>query len=118
MKSYKKSLSQVAMTIIAAVLPLLTADEVRPEQWVNVAILAVGAFSVFAAPNVPGAEYTKMFIAAATAALTAVTSFLTDGITQAEAWQVVAAFVGAILVHGLANDEAPAEATPDNVRAS
>lgn len=99
MKIYAKSIGMVLMTVVTAIVAAMTDDVVTTAEWINVAILGFGAASVFAAPNVPGAAYTKTVLAVLTAALTAVASFLTGGITTAEWLQVLVASAAAVGVY-------------------
>lgn len=55
---YAKMFAQVLAAVLVALVPYL-ATGLGPVQWVNVALVAVGALGVFAAPNVPGASVTK-----------------------------------------------------------
>lgn len=66
-------------------------------------ISGVGALAVFAAPNVPGAMYTKSILAALTAALTLLASFITDGVSTSEWLQIGVAVLGAIGVWSVPN---------------
>jgi hypothetical protein len=102
--NYGKAFAAVLATIISAVLAALTGDgAVSSVEWVNVAILAVGAASVFAAPNVPGAAYTKSVLAVLAAVLTVLTSAITAGITTTEWLQIAMAALGALGVYAVPN---------------
>lgn len=99
-ETYGKSIAQVIATIIAAIVAAMTGDNViSAQEWVNVAILGVGAAMVFAAPNVPGARYTKTVLAVLTAVLTLLASYITGGLTQTEILQMVLAALGALGVY-------------------
>lgn len=70
---YAKAGLAVLVTIIVAIVSATVGNHVMtPTEWVNVAISGVSACMVYAAPNVPGALYTKTIIAV----LMAVLSFL------------------------------------------
>lgn len=98
--NYAKALAAVVATILSAVVAALTGDGgLDAVEWVNVAILAVGSASVFAAPNVPGARFTKTVLAVLTAVLTLLTSIVTDGITATEWMQLALAALGAVGVY-------------------
>lgn len=98
--NYAKALAAVVATILSAVVAALTGDgQIDAVEWVNVAILAVGSASVFAAPNVPGARLTKTVLAVLTAVLTLLTSIVTDGITSTEWMQLALAGLGALGVY-------------------
>jgi hypothetical protein len=106
---YKKAFAAVAATILSAVVAALTGDgSVNPVEWVNIAILAVGSAAVFAAPNVPGAAYTKSILAVLTAVLTLLTSVITDGISVTEWMQLALAALSALGVYAVPNRPAPA----------
>jgi hypothetical protein len=107
MKQYSKLFAQVAGTILAALLPLVTLGHITPTQWVNVAIIAVGACAVFAGPNVPGARYTKVVLSALAAALTVLTSAIIGGISTGEWIQIVLAILSTLGVYSV-NNVAPA----------
>jgi hypothetical protein len=99
-KTYGKSLAQVGATILAAIFAAGLGDGIiSAAEWVNVAILAVGAAAVFTAPNVPGASHTKSVLAALTAGLTVLASAILGGVSTAEWYQIGAAVVGAIGVY-------------------
>jgi hypothetical protein len=98
--NYSKSFAAVVAAIISAVVASLTGDQVvSAVEWVNVAIAGVGAAAVFAAPNVPGARYTKSILAVLTAVLTLLASAVTDGITTTEWLQMALAALGALGVY-------------------
>lgn len=101
MNIYAKSIGMVLMTVVTAIVAALTDDVVSTSEWINVAILGFGAASVFTAPNIPGAKHTKVVLAVLVAALTAVASFLTGGITVAEWLQVLVAAAAAVGVYAL-----------------
>jgi hypothetical protein len=103
-KPYWKSLVAVIITVLSAVQAALFGDEVisNPE-WVNVAIAGVTAAAVFAAPNVPGARYTKFVLAVLGAALTVLASAILGGVTATEWIQIVLAGAGAVGVYAVKN---------------
>lgn len=78
--NYAKALAAVIATVLSAVVAALTGDQLDSSvEWVNVAIVGVGAAAVFAAPNVPGAVYTKSVLAVLTAVLTLLADLLLVG---------------------------------------
>src|SRR5687768_12614249 len=99
MKIYSKAIAMVVMTVVSALVASLTDDVVSTAEWINVAILGFGAANVFTAPNVPYAKYTKTVIAVLVAGLTALVSFLTNGVTTAEWLQVLVAAAAAVGVY-------------------
>lgn len=102
MKKYTKFLVQAVITVLVA-LAAVWAGGVTPVEWVNVAIVGVGALSVFAAPNVPGAEYTKGILSALTAGLVVLTSAITGGLVFVEVVQIIVAAAGTVGVFGFKN---------------
>ena len=106
MNKYAKALAAVVVTVLAAVAAALTGDNtISSTEWVNVAILAVGACGVFAAPNVPGARYTKSVLAVFTAGLTVLVSAIVGGVSPVELIQIVLAAAGAVGVYAVPNSE-------------
>ncbi len=85
--NYSKAIAAVVATVLSAVVAALFGDEfVSSVEWVNIAIAGVGAAAVFAAPNVPGAAYTKAIIAVLTAVLTLLASLLLVGPLGVSEW--------------------------------
>lgn len=105
--NYAKAIVAVLITVIGAVAAAMTGDNtISPTEWVNVAILGAGALGVFAAPNVPGARYTKFFLAVLTAGLTAAASAIVGGVTTVEWLQIIVAAAGAVGVWAVPNTAA------------
>lgn len=104
MSQFSKLLAQVLTTVLTALVPLLIGNQhIGPTEWVNVAIIGVGAAGVFAAPNVPGARYTKFVISALAAALAVLASAVIGGITPGEWAQIALAVLGALGVYAVPN---------------
>lgn len=104
---YSKAIAAVVATVLAAIIAAMGGDGIiSAVEWVNVAILGVGAASVFAAPNVPGARYTKAILAALTAALVVLTSAITGGVALVEWLQIAMAVLGALGVYAVPNKDA------------
>lgn len=104
MGKYAKFVAIVIATVLSAISAALLGDSIiSPSEWVNVAILGVGAAGVFAAPNVPGAAYTKSILAALAAALTVLASVIVGGVGTAELIQIVLAGLGAVGVYAVPN---------------
>lgn len=94
----------IIATILAAVLAAMTGDNtISSTEWVNVAILAVGSAAVFAAPNVPGAAYTKAILAVLTAILAVLASAIVGGVSITEWIQIALAGLGAVGVVAVPN---------------
>jgi hypothetical protein len=109
---YAKFGLAVFATVISGIVVAMTGNGIISNvEWVNIAIAGVGACAVFASPNVPGAMYTKTIIAALTAGLTLLTSFITDGVSTSEWLQIAVAILGAVGVYAVPN-------STDEVRSS
>ena len=104
MTKYNKLIAIVVATILSAISAALFGDNIiSPQEWVNVAILGVGAAGVFAAPNVPGAAYTKSILAVLAAVLTVLATVIIGGVGTAEVIQMVLAGLGALGVYAAPN---------------
>lgn len=102
--NYAKALTAVVVTVLVAMSAAMAGNgEIDPVEWVNVAITGVGALAVFAAPNVPGARYTKSIIAVLTAVLVVLASVIVGGVTTVEIFQMVIAGAGAVGVFAVPN---------------
>lgn len=102
--TYAKALAAVLAAVLSAVAAAFTGDNyISPVEWINVAILGVSAASVFSAPNVPGARYTKAVLAVLAAVLTLAVNLIADGITVSEWLQLGVAAVGALSVYVVPN---------------
>lgn len=103
-KPYMKSVVAVVVAIFSAVQAALFNDQViSSTEWVNVAIAAVTAAAVFAAPNVPGAAYTKAILAALGAVLTVLASVIVGGVSPSEWIQIFLAGLGTVGVVAVPN---------------
>lgn len=102
--NYAKAGAAVVATILAAVSAALTGDSViDTTEWLNVAVLAVGALGVFAAPNVPGARVTKAVLAVLSAVLVLAVNLIAGGIDLSEWIQLGLAALGALGVYAVPN---------------
>lgn len=101
-RAYTKSIVQVLITVLVAVAAVWTGG-VTPIEWVNIGIVGVTALNVFAAPNVPGAAYTKAILSATGAGLVVLTSAITGGISFPELVQILVAGAGAVGVFAFDN---------------
>lgn len=98
--NYGKSFAAVAAAVISAVIAALTGDQqVTASEWVNVILAGVASAAVFAAPNVPGARYTKVALAVASAVGALLASYVTDGVSGTEWLQLLLAALGAVGVY-------------------
>lgn len=97
LKQYSKALIYIALAAVAFLVTAVSDNTLTIEETLNLAVIVLGAVGVYLVPNLqagPGA-YAKSGIAFLTAAIVAVLSFLTDGVTLAEWLQVLlAAFAG------------------------
>lgn len=112
MKLYAKSLLYVLLAVAGVLVTALTDNVVTTSELVNVGIIGVGAVGVYWVPNLPEgpAQYLKTVVAFVAAALVALSSFLSDGITPAEWLQIaIAAFAG-VGVYIIPNEPSTARA--------
>lgn len=98
---YLKFLAAVVLTVLVAIVGFLSKGPMTNLDWINVAIVGVGALAIFAAPNVPGAEYTKTILAVLAAVLTALHTFIASGVSlsTSQILQIVIVAIGAIGIH-------------------
>lgn len=102
--NYAKAGAAVVATVLSGVVAALTGDAtIDPAEWINVAVMGVGALAVFASPNVPGASITKGIIATLSAVLVLAVNFISDGIDVSEWLQLAVAALGALGVYGVPN---------------
>ena len=102
MSKYAKLVVMVLVTLATALSGVLT-DGITSQEWVNVAIAGVGAAGVFAAPNVPGAKYTKTVLAILAAVLSFLVSAIAGGLDGQELLQIFIIAAGAVGVYGVPN---------------
>lgn len=96
-RPYWKSVVAVIIALLSAAQASLLGDEViSSNEWVNIAIAGVTAGMVFAAPNVPGARYTKAILAVLGGSLVVMSSAIIGGITTSEWIQILLAGAGAV----------------------
>lgn len=101
---YAKLWCQILVTVLLAVIAALAGDNVISSvEWINVAIVGVGAAAVFTGPNIPGAAATKSILSVLAAVLVILTSAITDGIQSVEIMQMVVAALGALGVYVIPN---------------
>lgn len=100
-----KSLVQLVMTVLAAVVPALAAGPMTPAAWINVVTLAAGVVMVYNASNAhPGWGYAKLIASAVSAIAVVLLSALTDfTITPAEIIQMILAGAAAVGVGAIPN---------------
>lgn len=105
--NYAKAIAAVVATILSGLVAALMDGTIDPTEWINVAILGVGALAVFAAPNVPGARYTKSVLAVLAAVLTLLVSLIPGGISLSDWLQIGVAALGALGVWAVPNSGQP-----------
>lgn len=94
---YAKSLLYIALAVVGVLVTALTDDLITVDELVNIGIIGVGAIVTYLVPNLPEGvgRYAKVIVTFVIAALVALQSFLTDGVTTTEWLQIaVAAFAG------------------------
>lgn len=109
MNVYLKAVVHLLVVVLAALVPLLSSgnNHLSAKEWINVAILGAGSIGVFFAPNVPGAKYTKAILAAVTAVLTLLVTFIGHGaVNTGQIIQLILAGLGALGVLSFANTPA------------
>ncbi|WP_066041881.1 hypothetical protein [Herbiconiux solani] len=107
--TYAKSILTIIASAVTILIAALSDNVVTVPELVNVAIAIVTAVGVYLVPNLDDglARYFKFIVAILGAALTALASVLTDGVTGAEWLQIFLAALAAIGVAVVPN--APAE---------
>ena len=100
---YSKCVLAIVATVLTGIVGAYTDGQVTNVEWINIAIMGVTACAVFAAPNVPGAMYTKAVLAVLGAVLAGLASFITDGISQSEAMQLGVIALGALGIYAVPN---------------
>ncbi|MGW4127940.1 hypothetical protein [Amycolatopsis japonica] len=113
MNGIGKAVAQVLATVLAALVPLLSAGSISPSELFSVVLIGVSAVGVGLVPNLNAgvAKYAKGAVAVATAILTLLVSFVADGsyaISGAEWAQIAIAALGALGVVGLKSPQYPA----------
>ena len=94
---YAKSLLYIALAVVGVLVTALADDLITVDELVNIGIIGVGAIVTYLVPNLPEGvgRYAKVIVTFVIAALVALQSFLTDGVTTTEWLQIaVAAFAG------------------------
>lgn len=101
--SIVKSVVQLLMTVLAAVIPALAEGPMTFENWINVVILGAGAVMVYNAANLPGWEYAKLIASAVSAVAVLLVSAMQGGISPAEWIQMALAAAAALGVGAIPN---------------
>jgi enoyl-[acyl-carrier-protein] reductase (NADH) len=98
-----KAIVQLVMTVLAGLVPALTAGPLDTAAWVNIVILSAGIVMVYNTANIPGWHYAKFIASAVSAVAVVLASALTGGITGVEVIQMVLAGAAAIGVGAVPN---------------
>ena len=99
-----KTLVQLVITILAGIVPALTAGPLDAPAWINIVALGAGVVMVYNAANIPGWPYAKLIASGVAAIAVLLLSAITDNtITPAEIVQMIIAFAGAAGVGALPN---------------
>jgi hypothetical protein len=103
---YAKSITYIVLAAVTFLVTALSDDAVTGEELVNLGVIVLGAIGVYLVPNFPEgvAKYWKTAITAATAALVAVLSFWSEGISTTEWLQIGIAALAAIGVYIVPNE--------------
>ena len=103
--TYTKAIVAIAAAALVVLGAALTDNEVTTVELVNIAIAIVTAIGVYLVPNLDDGprRYAKAIVAFLGAALAALLTVLTDGVTASEWITVVLAALGAIGVTILPN---------------
>lgn len=101
---YAKLLAAVVATGLSAIYAAISDGHVTNGEVITVTMGILAAAAVFAAPNVPGARYTKAVLAVLTAVAALAIGGWSDGrLSTSELIQVVLAGLGALGVYALPN---------------
>jgi hypothetical protein len=105
-KTYLKAFVHLVGAILVAVLPLLTTTTpMGATEWMNVAIVAVGAAGVWNAANYPQWPWGKVIASGLTTALTAINTLVQhDAFSRPALMQIILACVVTIAVGVFPND--------------
>lgn len=99
-----KATVQLAMTVLAAIVPALTVGPLTPAGWINIVVLGAGVVMVYNAANIPGYAYAKLIASAVSAVALVLAAAITDGaITPAEIIQMVLGAAAAVGVGAIPN---------------
>lgn len=108
MSYYAKAIVMVVATVVSALIAALVDGHVDSVEWLSIVMAGLAACSVFAAPNVPGAIYTKCVLAGLIAAGDIALNFIVpgtgfSGITLSQWLQMLVAVLGALGVYAVPN---------------
>lgn len=109
--SAAKFVAALIGAVAMALVSVLTDGRVTSEEWVQVAIAAVTALSVWVAANVPSMPAAKSVVAALLAVLNLLVAYITNGVSAQEWANLVVAALTAAGVYVVPNGLAPPAAT-------
>jgi hypothetical protein len=111
--TYAKSILLVIASAVTILVAALSDNVVTVPELINVGIAIVTAVGVYFVPNLEAgvARYFKFIVALLGAALTALASFVSDGVTAAEWLQILLSALAAIGVVIVPNQRARAVQT-------
>ena len=110
--AYRKSIAMVVFAVIGAIIAQVADGKITTVEWVYIAITGVTAAQVFAAPNVPGARYTKTIIAGLGTILSFLVGALDGGISAPEWAQILSIAAGTVFVFLVPNEPLPGGLSP------
>lgn len=114
MQKFLVMFGAVLMAALVAAVPALSDNVVDVGEGLNIVAISATAATVFAAPNIPGARYTKTILAVIGALVVLPVSYFTDGFTPAEGVQIAIAVLAAIGVRQFKNTgDTLAKSPPD-----
>lgn len=104
---YAKAWLVVLATVIAGVQSYLVDNSLDRVEWVQLGLLALGAFTVAVLPNLPEgvAKYTKTVVAVLTAVLSTLVTAIVGGLDASELMNLALAALAAVGVYAVANKE-------------
>lgn len=109
LKLYSKAILMIALTAVGFLVTAVADDVLTLEELLNLVVMVLGAVVVYLVPNLPTGvgAYAKTIAAFLTAAVVALLSFLTDGVTLTEWLQVLLAAFAGIGVFIVPNEPTP-----------
>lgn len=100
LREYGKAIVAVLVAAIVVAYQSLTGDHhIDPVEWVQIAIAATVAISVYVVPLAPGARWSKSAVAAVLAALQVLTTAILGGLGVDEILLMVITAAGAVGIY-------------------
>lgn len=112
LKQYSKAIIYIALAAVGFLVTAISDNALSTEELLNLVVVVLGAVGVYLVPNLDRGvgAYAKTIIAFLTAAVVALLSFLSGGVTTAEWLQVILAAFTGIGVYIVPNEDATAAA--------